>query len=391
MAPIAATSPTEVTVALLSGLVGATLRLLVIAPFLYGFYFAMTLKWRRRERAVLILDLLELGRLDGKSPAETLAGISAIEDRRLPVRLHLLAAHLQNGLPLEAAFRKVPSLLPSNVQALLETGLRHGDPARTYQICRQALVAPLSRGHSALICLTLLLGFACTAAISTVATFQIVVQPKLRQILVDLSATEVDVLWFDRMQGAAFAAFGITFIAALFASLAVFQHVAGPRIPGVRPIRDRLQLWIPWHRDRLHRDFAAMLAFLLDAGVPEPVAVDEAAAATGNGVIRKRSRRVVSLLSHGEPLPAAIRQLDRSGEFRWRLETARHGSGGSSGPQFTATLRGWLAALDARASQLESNAFQATLCGLLISFGIAVGLHCAGVLGWLVAILESTL
>lgn len=391
MPPNPPTNPVELALALLAGLVNVVLRFTLAAPFLYGFYFLMTLKWRRRERAVLLLDLLELGRLDGKSPEETLTSISTFEDRRLPARLHLLAAYLQSGLPLATALHKVPSLLPPNIRSLLETGLRHGDPARTYQICRQALIAPLGRNQSALIYLTILLVFASLAAFSTVSTFQIVVLPKLRQILLDLSTNDADAQWFSRMQAAASIAFGITFVAALLANLAVFQQIAGPRLPGIRSVADRLRLLIPWHRDRLHRDFAAMLAHLLDVGVPEALAVEQAAEATGNCVLREHSRQVVALLASGEPLPTAIRFIDRSGEFRWRLETVRHGSMGSAGPQFTATLRGWLAALESRASQVESNAFQATLCALLLSFGVAVGLHCAGVMGWLVAIIESTL
>jgi hypothetical protein len=377
--------------ALLFGLFRAALGFAVFAPLLYGFYFLLTLPWRRRERAALLLDLLELGRRDGHTPAETLASLTTIPDRRLPARLHLLVAHLENGLSLEDALDHVPHLLPPGVRGMLQIGLRHGQPDRVFNLCRQGLLAPLGPGQSALIYLSLVFTVVALAGLPSVVLFRVVIEPKLQQIWADVSAGIAAPDWLARALSASGWSMGLSLAVTALLYLGLFTHIGGPRAWGLSGWTDRLRLLVPWQRDRLHRDFAAMLGFLLDAGVPEVVAVRESARATANLVLEQRAEDVAHRLGLGEALPQAIAQLDPAGEFRWRLENARHGSLGRTGPRFTETLRGWLGALESRAAQRESNAVQAVMCAVILSFGMSVGLHCVGVLGWLVTIVEASL
>ncbi len=379
------------TAALAAGLLSTALWLLVLVPMLYGVYFLLTLPWRRRERAALLIDLLELGHRDGRSPAETLASLASIPDRRLPARLHLLAAHLESGLTLEAALGRVPHLLPPAVRETLQVGLRHGTTDRVFNLCRQALRARLGPAQSPLIYLGLVFAVVGVIGLPSVILFRVVVQPKFRHICADLAAGSPAVPWLDGTLAASGWSMGLSLMLAALLYLGLFTHLGGPRAWGLADWSDQLRLLVPWHRDRIHRDFAAMLGFLLDGGVPESLAVEEAARATANRVLIRRAEAVVRRLAEGDPLPRAIAPLDRAGEFRWRLENARHGSLGRAGPRFTETLQGWLRSLDGRAAQREANAVQAVLCAIILSFGVSVGLHCVGVLGWLVTIVEASL
>ncbi|MEN9677036.1 MAG: hypothetical protein RIS76_2932, partial [Verrucomicrobiota bacterium] len=121
-----------------SSMASAVLRLTALALFAavillalgYVFYFLQTLPWRRRERAVVLLDLLEAGLRTGASVEQTVLAVCRTRDATLPVRLHLLAAHLESGRSLADSLACTPRLLPPAVQSLLELGVRHGVLAR---------------------------------------------------------------------------------------------------------------------------------------------------------------------------------------------------------------------------------------------------------------------
>jgi len=103
----------------------------------------------------------------------------------------------------------------------------------------------------------------------------------------------------------------------------------------------------------MQRDFSAMLAILLDAGLPEADAINLAAHSTGNGVFLRRAWDVVERLQQGVKLTESIRALDDTGEFQWRLTNAAH-----TGSGFLRALQGWHDALDAKAFQQEQAASQ---------------------------------
>jgi type IV pilus assembly protein PilC len=124
----------------------------------------------------------------------------------------------------------------------------------------------------------------------------------------------------------------------------------------------------PWHRRRLQRDFSAMLALLLEAGIPEAEAVQLAGESTASPRFIKRSREIVARLKAGEKLTDALQGIDDSGELRWRMTNAlRRGRG------FLQALTGWHEALDAKAFQLEQSAAQLTTSALVLLNGLLVG------------------
>ncbi|MFO1461910.1 MAG: hypothetical protein U1G08_21220 [Verrucomicrobiota bacterium] len=361
----------------------------ILLSFGYGFYFLQTLPWRRRERAAILMDLMESGVSAGSPLEPQLIEASATRDRLLPVRAHLLAAHLESGLPMGEALAKTPRLLPPPVQRLFELGVRHGILARLLPACRTALNEPPRPGWIVAQQVALSLLLAALQCAFILGFLRIAVLPKFRQILADLSGG--DLPFGEAMISAAGWISAANFTVCGLLALWMFARVGGPRLLGMPLLRnsrifDAFLRLVPWRRARMRRDFAAALASLLDAGVPERDAVREAGEIPGSPWYRDGATRAVHCLAHGVPLMNAVREVDDAGELRWRLTNARHGRAG-----FRASLQGWLDGLDARAHAQEFAAAQGMFTiGLLVQ-GLAVGLAVAGFFGALIRIIDATL
>jgi type II secretory pathway component PulF len=152
------------------------------------------------------------------------------------------------------------------------------------------------------------------------------------------------------------------------------------------PVADWVAWHIPWKRKKLLRAFSAMLAVLLDGGVPEAVAVRLAGDCTANEICRHRAHRVIAALEKGVKLDEAVRAFDDTGEFHWRLTNATHAHGG-----FLNALRGWHEALDAKAFQQEETATHILTSGLVVMNGLVVALIATSMFGMLVMILKGML
>ncbi len=338
----------------------------------YVIYWLLTLPLRRNERARLFLDLLELGLREGRTPEAAVTSAGASRDRSLGVRFHLLAAHLEGGLRLGAALERVPRLLPSQVCAMLRTGERLGDIRKVLPACRLLLMDSVSHVRSALN-YVILLAFAISPAVVFVpVALRIYVMPKFREVFAGMLEGQ-QLPAFTRL---VFAGSTITLIIQLSLIavlwLAALTYLGGPRLHGwihrVFPGgQDWLLTQLPWRCKRLHRDFSAMLAVLLDGEVPEAEAISLAAQSTANLAIIRRAERVRALLQEGVKLPEALRVLDNSKELHWRLSNAlRRGTG------FVRALTGWHEALDARAFQQEQAAAQIITTVLVLINGLIV-------------------
>ena len=95
---------------------------------------------------------------------------------------------------------------------------------------------------------------------------------------------------------------GIETVISLLLVAAVLIYIGGPQL--VRwfqfrglPFVDWIAWRIPWKQKRLQRTFSAMLAVLLDGGVPEAEAVRLAGDCTANEICRHRARRVIGRAS----------------------------------------------------------------------------------------------
>lgn len=362
----------------------------IIGGILYAFYFLLTLPMRRNERARIFLDLLELGLKNGNTPEFAIVDAASSRDRSIGVRFHLLAAHLETGLRLGEALKRVPHLLPSQVRAMLQAGERIGDLAKVLPACRLLLRDGVSQVRGALNYLVLL-AF-CVTPVTVIVPIYIAVKviPKFKEIFAGMGNMAMPA--FSRLvlgSGPTFLCVQVMFLVLLW--LALIAYIGGPRLrewlgrilPG---LPDWLLQHLPWRKKRLQRDFSAMLSVLLDAEVPETEAVKLAAESTANALTTRRAEMVRSQLAAGIKLPEALRALDDSGELQWRLANALQRRGG-----FLRALTGWLEALDAKAFQLEQTAAQTATTALVLINGAFVASIVIGVFLMLINLINQAL
>ena len=362
---------------------------LPVGILLYTAYYFISLPLRRQERARLFLDLLEAALQKGGSVEAQLVSMSETRDPAPGVRFHLLAAHLANGLRLDAALDKVPRLVAPRIAAMLKAGLKLGDLRKVLPACRQLTCDAVSQTRSGAHYLTVLAFFVTPAVLTIMTMLLTVVVPKFREVFAGMTDTQWPMFdWLCRSSG--FIALAIHTLKALML-LAAFLYIGGPRVAGwfkvmVGSFVDWIAWRVPWKRKRMQRDFATMLALLLDSGVPEADAVRLAADCAANDVFAARARKVTARLADGVKLTEAISAVDDAGEFRWRLTNARHAQGG-----FLPALAGWCDALDAKAFQQEQATAQLATTGLVLFNGAIVAFIAIACFGALIAIVKEGL
>lgn len=383
MFPIA-TSPGHL---ILSLLVHGLFFCVPVVVFSYLAYFFLSLPARRQEQARLFLHVLETCYRDGKPVEQSVISIANTRDRSPGLRFHLTAAYLEEGHSLAAAVEK-SRLLPRPIVAMLAAGEHIGDVSKVLPACRRQLQDARSGMSSAINhFMVLVLGLAPLALI-LILFFSIRVAPLLKEVFLGMSegmsSWRFDFLMASLRLGAWVEGtlFGLLFLTAIL-------YLCGPGAPWwlrkvALPVLDATAWRVPWKRRRMQRNFAAMLAVLLDANVPEPVALKLAGASAGNTLFQRRAERAAQRLAAGESLTQAVGSLDSAGEFRWRLTNAVHARGG-----FATALRGWFEGLDARAFQQEQAAAHLLTTGLILVNGLTVGCICAGLFGLLSDLIEA--
>ncbi len=389
------------------------LRLLIFfginALFLYVLYFLLSLPFRRAERARLFLEVVEEGARTG-SVERFLVRVAEARESSLGVRFHLLTIWLTKGVPLDEALTKVPRLLPPDTVALLRVGREAGQLAAVLPLCRERLrdagaAVRLAQGR-----MLMLLCGVLPLQLFVFTLMRVAVWPKFREIGFDMGADltvlELTMEQFIWLWPLVFLAFGAPVL------LGLFGHVTGPRawtlLPVLLPafghrllnrcgwlvrLPDALALRLPWKRLRVERNFARVLAQLLDLGLPEERAVRLAADSTANSVFIARAARAADALARGTKLPDALALLDDSRELRWRLDTAARavrpseGSAGLPPTGFQTALAGWVAGLDAKAFRAEQVAAHLLSAGFVLANGGLVALVCTGTMQMLISLI----
>jgi type II secretory pathway component PulF len=352
-------------------------------------YLVLTLPMRRHERARFFLDLLEQGLRDGQAPEQIIVAVSQSRDPAMGARFHLLAAYLETGRRLGEGLEKVPRLLPPQISAMLRAGEQIGDVGVVLPACRQLAKDGLSHTRGALNYLpifALVLFPLAPAILLTLAKF---VLPRLMVVFAEMGVPTPPVAAYVLNHANTLA--GMMLLAALLVNAVTFAFLGGPRLSAWMQF-DSFPLWdwvlyqLPWRRKRMFRDFGAMLSALLDAGVPEPRAVKLAAACTANLIFLRRAERIVDDLRTGRRLSEAMRRLEETGEFRWRLANAAQAANG-----FRAALSGWIEALDAKAFQQQQAAAHAATTALVLLNGLLVGALVVATFQSLIAIVNAGL
>ncbi|MCP5520133.1 MAG: type II secretion system F family protein [Verrucomicrobiales bacterium] len=336
-------------------------------------YFLFSLPLRRRERARLTLDLLQTAFDHGESPERMLASLGKTAGPTLNRKLRTLCQLAAAEAPLNAALKETPGLLSPQMTAMLQAGLDAGELPRVLPACRRLMPDAPAQTLKAYHYLVLLVCGVSPAWILVLTMVAIFVLPKLVMIAEDMGVPHAGTAflgiahWFPWLVGIqAFILAGLW--------LATLLYIVGPAIRrrwrrGWPLPWDRLALLFPWQRARLQRDFSAVLATLLDGGLPEARAVELAALATHNAVLQGAAAKARADLAAGMTLPEALRRFDFTGQFRWRLDNAAHTRGG-----FERALAGWHESLDAGAFRGEQVAAQLLTSGLVVLNGVFVAL-----------------
>jgi len=355
--------------------------LLPVAAAAAAIYYVNSRPLRRQEGARFLLDLIESALEQGLPVEHHIISLANSRDASPGVRFHLLAAYLEKGHSLVPALEKVPELLPGQVTAMLKVGETLGDFSRVLPACRLLLRDGTSHARA-------FINYQVAFGLALNPVFLLLLPMMSTMLLTNFNSLSAAMRIAPGWVPASLPAFiPYLFLAQLAMLLVCFAFAVfmfgGPRFvswlqAGLRPLRDWtdwLFLAVPWRRKRLQRDFSAMLALLLDAGLPEERALTLAASSTANSIFIRRAQKAVEKLRHGLKLTDAVQLLDDTGEFRWRLLNGAHGARG-----FFAALRGWHASLDARAFQLEQAAAQALTTSLVLLNALTVSVVAASVL-----------
>ena len=370
-------------------LVGAVMGFLFLLASTAGtvslIHFFLTLPMRRAERAQLFLDLLEGALQRGQAVERMILSIAQSRDRTVGMRFHLLAAYIESGLRFGVALEKVPRFLPPQISAMLHAGEKLGDLRRVLPACREILRDRSAGVRSAIHYMVLVIFLFSPSFVFVVLFTVICVIPKFKEVAAGMGIKLWPVTMFVFENSGWLVGFEV--IIFLLLVLATLIYIGGPQF--IRwfqfrglPFVDWVAWRVPWKQKRLQRTFSAMLAVLLDGGVPEAEAVQLAGDCTANEICRHRARRVLAALKGGIRLDEAVRAFDDHGEFHWRLTNAIHARGG-----FLNALRGWHETLDARAFQQEEATAHAVTSGLVILNGVLVGLITTAMFGILIAML----
>jgi type II secretory pathway component PulF len=352
-------------------------------------HYLLSLPMRRRDRALFFLDLMETVLQRGQPVEQAILSAAENHDRAIGVHFYLVAAHIEGGARLGEALEKVPRFLPPQINAILRAGEKLGDLKRVLPACREVLrVAPDTVRSTMYYMMAILLLFAPVACF-IICLLSVMVIPRFKEVAAGSSAPLWPLTRFVFENTFWLVAFEIVVFLALLSVAAIY--IGGPGL--VRwfqfrslPVVDWITWRVPWKQKKLQRTFSAMLAVLLDGGVPEAEAVRLAGDSTANEICRRRARRIVAALEQGIKLDDAVRIFDDSGEYHWRLTNATHAHGG-----FLTALRGWHESLDAKAFQQEEAAAHTVASGLVIMNGVVVGLIATAMFGMLVAILRMQL
>lgn len=357
---------------------------LVIGGFIALVHFVLTLPMRRAERARLFLDVVDEGLQRDRSAEETVMSLAAAHDLSMGARFHLVAAWIENKLPLLDALAKVPRFLPPQVVAMLDAGRRIGDIRKVIPACQQLLRDAVSHTRGAYNYLIILTFVITPMSIWVMAVMNIFVMPKFREIQDGFVRTPeahfIPNIFFGH--GLAMAFLQLLVLFAIWCG--VFLYAAGPRTVQWLPFLQSVHMLMPWRRKRMQRDFSAILAVLLDSDVPEGDAVILAARCTANEIFQNRAARAVEALKRGVALPRAIQLIDDAGEFSWRITNALH-----QRSAFSQALKGWHAWLDAKAFQQEQAAAHTITSALVLWTGAIVAVVVISVFSVLISIVNA--
>ena len=349
----------------------------LVASIGVGFaaYYVLSAPFRRIDCANLVVELNELAAATGRNPEDLFKqlgglGVGGVPHARKFSRLNDL---MQSGRSFIESLRVFHSLLPGEVFGAMELARNERGSQLLAKLSRAHLEDGVSRAQNSFkLFSSSLLILIPTSLLIGIGAMNFIM-PKFKDVLADMigsglpAITELLLSLYDTGLAMVIPTLLIVFVA--FLTVAHLFGLSASHDTGslLNRLFSRLAWLMPWRRNRIKRNFIWIFCELLDNGVPEAEAIETAAAATKNSVVRGRAAKAANDLRNGQPLAKALRRFDRRADLAWRVENAGHGSA-----TFRETLEGWTNHLSALAYKQQQSAFYYAFTLLTLFNGLCV-------------------
>ena len=349
----------------------------LVASIGVGFaaYYVLSAPFRRIDCANLVVELNELAAATGRNPEDLFKqlgglGVGGVPHARKFSRLSDL---MQSGRSFIESLRVFHSLLPGEVFGAMELARNERGSQLLAKLSRAHLEDGVSRAQNSFkLFSSSLLILIPTSLLIGIGAMNFIM-PKFKDVLADMigsglpEITEFLLSLYDTGLAMVIPTLLIVFVA--FLTVAHLFGLSASHDTGslLNRLFSLLAWLMPWRRNRIKRNFIWIFCELLDNGVAEAEAIEAAAAATKNSVVRGRAAKAANDLRNGPPLAKALRRFDRRADLAWRVENAGHGSA-----TFRETLEGWTNHLSALAYKQQQSAFYYAFTLLTLFNGLCV-------------------
>ena len=341
----------------------------------FAAYYVLSAPFRRIDCANLVVELNELAVATGSNPEDLFKqlggrGLRGVPHARKFTRLNDL---MQSGRSFIESLRGFHSLLPGEVFGAMELARNERGSQLLAKLSRAHLEDGVSRAQNSFkLFSSSLLILIPTSLLIGIGAMNFIM-PKFKDVLADMigsglpEITEFLLSLYDTGLAMVIPTLLIVFVA--FLTVAHLFGLSASHDTGslLNRLFSRLAWLMPWRRNRIKRNFIWIFCELLDNGVPEAEAIETAAAATKNSIVRGRAAKAAGDLRNGQPLAKALRRFDRRADLAWRVENAGHGSA-----TFRETLEGWTNHLSALAYKQQQSAFYYAFTLLTLFNGLCV-------------------
>ena len=357
----------------------------------FAAYYVLSAPFRRIDCANLVVELNELAVATGSNPEDLFKqlgglGVGGVPHARKFSRLSDL---MKSGRSFIESLRVFHSLLPGEVFGAMELARNERGSQLLAKLSRAHLEDGVSRAQNSfkLFSASLLILIPTTLMMSSGVL--VLILPKFKDVLYDMMGElpEITVLlmsWYETGIARVIPVLLIMFVAFLTVTHLLGLSASHDTGSFLNRLFSRLAWLLPWRRNRIKRNFIWIFCELLDNGVAEEEAIEAAAAATKNSVVRGRAAKAANDLRNGQPLAKALRRFDRRADLAWRVENAGHGSA-----TFRETLEGWTNHLSALAYKQQQSAFYYAFTLLTLFNGLCVLCFALMILMPLAAMIES--
>ena len=340
----------------------------------FAAYYVLSAPFRRIDCANLVVELNELAVATGSNPEDLFKqlggrGLRGVPHARKFTRLNDL---MQSGRSFIESLRGFHSLLPGEGFGAMELARNERGAQLLAKLSRAHLEDGVSRAQNSfkLFSASLLILIPTTLMMSSGVL--VLILPKFKDVLYDMMGElpEITVLlmsWYETGIARVIPVLLIMFVAFLTVTHLLGLSASHDTGSFLNRLFSRLAWLLPWRRNRIKRNFIWIFCELLDNGVAEEEAIEAAAAATKNSVVRGRAAKAANDLRNGQPLAKALRRFDRRADLAWRVENAGHGSA-----TFRETLEGWTNHLSALAYKQQQSAFYYAFTFLTLLNGLCV-------------------